>query len=285
MPTLITTLFTTYLIYPVLGIVLGVVAALIAKKNNLLKNKRLIVYTLLSVLVLIVPALLGFLDYSFMPYGYIVLVGVFMLAGFYNDRLLPWVFNSFDIKYRVKIIYTLFQLLMSMLLFTLVFNLCNELKFGLWASTSMLSFGLISLLVHSYRLFIRIPLPIYKVWEYGSASGYSAPESIDHSQLKVVSVELFKQERDKDPIRINAKVPDEMLVGDWIKLLFEDYNKKSAHSPIDTHGRECDGWIFYVKPWSLAPRRYLDYELTVRENRIREKHLIVARRVRQTITE
>lgn len=281
----IPTIFTTYLIYPIVTLLLIAVMVLIAKKNKLLKNKRLITYTLLSILLLAVPSLLGFLDYNFMPYAYLALTAAYLLAGFYNDRLLPWAFGDPDIKYRAKIGLTLFQALTSMLLFALVFNLCNELKFGLWAAMSILPFVLVSFLVQSYRLFMQIPLPIYKVWAYEKAKGYSAPEDIDHSRLKVVSVELFKHEGDTAPIRINAKVPDEMLLGDWIKLLFEDYNRKSPHSPITTHDRENSGWIFYTKTWLLAPRRYLDCDLTVRDNRIREKHLIIAKRVEQIIEE
>ncbi len=100
--------------------------------------------------------------------------------------------------------------------------------------------------------------------------------------MKVVSVELFKREGDTEPIRINAKVPEEMLFGDWIKLLFEDYSKGSD-APIDISGEDGQGWIFYVRSWLMAPRRYLDYELTVKENRIQEQQLIVAKRVKNTI--
>lgn len=280
----ILTLFTTYLIYPILGILLIGVAALVGKKNNLLRKKRLVVYTLLSILLFTAPALLGFLNYGFMPYGYIMLAGMYFIIGWYNNRLLPWVFDKEDLKYGVKISYTLFQLVLSMLFFTLVFNLCNELKYGLWASTCILPLVLISLLTHTYHIFIHIPLLVYKAWDYDATPGYATPEVIDHSKLKVVSVELFKREGDIEPIRINAKVPEEMLFGDWIKLLFEDYNKRSD-TPIDISGKEGQGWIFYVRSWLMSPRRYLDYELTVKENRIQEKHLIVAKRVQNNMTE
>lgn len=285
MSTSILILFTTYLIYPILGLIMIVVAALIAKKNGLMKNKRLIAYALLSALLLAVPALLGFLNYNFMPYAYIALTGFYLLTGYLNDYLLPWVFNNVDLKYRIKITFTLFQTLLAMLLFVLLFNLCNELKYGLWASTTLLSFVLPSLLVQSYRIFIYIPTPIYKVWVYDDASGFSAPEELDHSELKVVKVEVFKQEDDPKPTRINTKFHDDMILNDWIKLLLDDYNKQWAHAPIQVSGSDTSGWIFYVKSWALAPRRYLDYELTLKENRIKERHLIVGKRVRNIITQ
>ena len=275
----ISNLFIIYLIYPIIGLIMIVVATLIAKKNGLLKNKRLIAYTLLSVLILAAPALLGFLDYGFMPYAYIILSGFYLFTGWYNCKLLPWVFKK-EIKYREQLTFIVFQIILSMLFFILVFNLCNELRYGFWASTSLLSFVLVSLLSQTHKLFIRIPALIYKIWNYNLASGYSEPDNIDHNRLKVVTVELFKLETDTKPVRINAKVPEDMLLGDWIKLLFEDYNKKSPHTPIDVSGSEDHGWIFYARSWVLAPRRYLDYELTVKENKIKERHLVIAKRVK-----
>ncbi len=96
------TLFTTYLIYPILAFVLIGVAALIGKKNNLLRNKRLVVYTLLSILLFTAPALLGFLNYDFMPYVYLILACAYFILGWYNNRLLPWVFDKQDLKYGAK---------------------------------------------------------------------------------------------------------------------------------------------------------------------------------------
>jgi hypothetical protein len=280
MSTTILSLFTTYLIYPILGVILLCVAALVAQKNQLLKNKRLIVYTLVSVVVLPAPALFGFLDYHFMPYMWLALAGLYIVVGAYNDRMMSWVFDNPDVKYHAKIIFTLFQLSVAMMLFVLVFNLCNDLQYGIWAATCMVSYLLPSLLMRSYDIFIHIPSSIYKVWIYESAHDLSASETIDHTKLKVVSVELFKSEQDTQPTRINVKVPEELLFGEWIKLLFDDYNKRSANSPIDVRGVEDSGWIFYVKSWALSPRRYLDHEITVKDNRIREKDLIVAKRVK-----
>ena len=282
------TLFTTYLIYPILGVLMIVIAAIVAKKNKLLKNKRLISYTLLSALLAALFALLGFLDYNFMPYGYIVLAIIWFVIGYYNDRLLPWAFKKKqeqELKYRTRIIYTFFQIILGMLLFALVFNLCNELKYGFWASTALLAFVLASLLHRTYDIFIHIPVLVYKVWDYGSCLGYSHPEDLDYSKLKVALLEVFKNEGDAEPIRINVKAPEELQFGDWIKLFFEDYNKKTPQAPIDVYDHDDGGWIFYVKPWLLAPRRYLDYELTVAENRIKERQLIVAKRVKNIITD
>ena len=118
------TLAFTYLLYPILGLLLVGLGIFIAKKNALLNNKRLVGYTIGAIVLLTLPALLGFLDYGFMPYGYIFLAMLYLLLGGYNIRMIAWVYKD-DYKYRHEIILTGFILVVSMLFFTLVFNLCN----------------------------------------------------------------------------------------------------------------------------------------------------------------
>ena len=80
------TLAFTYLLYPILGLLLVGLGIFIAKKNALLNNKRLVGYTIGAIAILTLPALLGFLDYGFMPYGYIFLAMLYLLLGSYNNH-------------------------------------------------------------------------------------------------------------------------------------------------------------------------------------------------------
>lgn len=84
------TLAFTYLLYPILGLLLVGLGIFIAKKNALLGNKRLVGYTIGAIVLLTLPALLGFLDYGFMPYGYIFLAMLYLLLGSYNIRMISW---------------------------------------------------------------------------------------------------------------------------------------------------------------------------------------------------
>ena len=67
-------LISSYLLMPLLTVIFGIAAYFIARKNKLLNNRKLIVYLLLCGMILALPALCGFMDYSFMPYVYILLV-------------------------------------------------------------------------------------------------------------------------------------------------------------------------------------------------------------------
>ena len=53
------TLALTYLLYPILGLLLVGLGIFIAKKNALLGNKRLVGYTIGAIVILTLPAFAG----------------------------------------------------------------------------------------------------------------------------------------------------------------------------------------------------------------------------------
>ncbi|WP_027473196.1 TssN family type VI secretion system protein [Saccharicrinis fermentans] len=275
-------IITSYIIYPLLGILLIGLGFLIAKKNNLSNNKKLIAYLLICILALSLPALLGLLDYDFMPYGYIGIGVLYLVLGYYNTKIITWLFKDKP-PYYVEVSILLFTLLGGAFLFSLIFNMCNELEYGLWASTSLLAFTFPSIYIKSAQLFLDIPVEVYKVWMYDKSQDITNDNTIDYNQLKVVKMELFKQEHDSEPVTINAKAPYDMAFGIWFKRLLTDYNIKSPLSPIDpNNGSEGTGWIFYTKPSFFLPRNYIDYDKTFTGNKISERHTIIAKRVKES---
>lgn len=271
----------TYLLWPLLGLLLVGLGAFIAKKNTLLSNKRLVGYFLGAVIVLVLPALLGFLNYDFMPAGYIALMGIYLIPGWYNTRLMGWVFNG-EFKYKQEFLLTIFIQLAAMLFFVLVFNLCNDLQYGLWASTTMLSFVFVSLFIQSYHLFLAIPEPIYKMWKYTDSDSTDMYDSVDYGTMKVVTLEIYKNEGDVKPLKLKGKISEELPFGVWIRQLIGDYNKKSPLSPIQHSSDEGeDTWIFYCHNSIFLPKRYIDYETTPKNNKIRDNSFIVAKRIKE----
>lgn len=283
MTSFLQSLTMTYLLWPLLGLLLVGLGVFIAKKNALLGNKRLIGYFIGAVILLTLPALLGFLNYDFMPYGYLTLAFLYLILGSYNTRLVSWVFNN-EYKYRQELTLTLFMQATAMLFFVLVFNLCNELQYGLWASTSILSFLFISLFVRSYQLYLNIPEAIYKVWQFNDSPNIDMYANVDFGRLKVVRLEVYKADGDAEPLLLKCKIPDQIGFGVWVKQLIEDYNKEHPLSAIKhTNAGEPDSWIFYRHNSILLPKRYIDSLLTVKENRIGENCLIVAKRVKEYV--
>lgn len=269
-----------YLLMPLVGLILGVVMVFVAKKNKLLSNKRIIFYFLLTCVILVLPALLGFIDYWFMPYAYIGLMVFYLILGYYNLQILEKIIEDYKEKpYYVEFLIVFVITFISAAFFSLVFNLCNELQYGMWACTCLITFMFPSLFLKTYQTFMDIPLEIYQIWSYDKENRRMTEDDFDNSKVIVVEVSMFKQMADIEPLNIKAKSSEITPFGPWFKTLISDYNKKSPLNPI-AHGDNADsyGWIFYVNTSILGRKRYIDPTLSFAENRLKEKNVIIAKR-------
>lgn len=270
-----------YLLLPIIGFILAGVMLIIAKKNQLLSNKKLIFYFLAACLILALPALLGFIDYWFMPYVYIGLQILYLFLGWYNLKVLKMLIKDIDEKpYYIEFLFVFVVMFVGMALFSLIFNLCNELQYGIWASTCILPFIFPSIFRKAYQSYIDIPLEIYKIWSYeGQIDDISDTDYIDYDKITVVEMELFKQVSDMEPLNIKAKASEDMLFGTWFKIFIDDYNKKSTHSPIIYSDYDNSyGWIFYTITSILGRKKYIDPDLSFAGNKIKEHRVIIAKR-------
>jgi len=270
-----------YLLMPIIGLILGVVMLVIAKKNQLLGNKKMIFYFLLSCVILVLPALLGFINYWYMPYAYIGLMVLYLLLGYYNLSILNRLIDDFKEKpYYVEFLFVFVLMFVSAALFSLVFNICNELQYGLWACTCLLTFIFPSLFMKAYRTFMDIPLEVYLIWSHDKELRTLTEDDIDSNKIIVVELEIFKQVEDTEPLNIKAKSSEITPFGPWFKTFIGDYNKKSPQSPIIYKDRnDSYGWIFYVNTSFLGRKRYIDPTLSFADNKIKEKNVIIAKRV------
>lgn len=269
-----------YLLMPLVGLILGVVMVFVAKKNKLLSNKRIIFYFLLTCVILVLPALLGFIDYWFMPYAYIGLMVFYLILGYYNLQILEKIIEDYKEKpYYVEFLIVFVITFISAAFFSLIFNLCNELQYGMWACTCLITFMFPSLFLKTYQTFMDIPLEIYQIWSYDKENRRMTEDDFDNSKVIVVEVSMFKQMADIEPLNIKAKSSEITPFGPWFKTLISDYNKKSPLNPI-AHGDNADsyGWIFYVNTSILGRKRYIDPTLSFAENRLKEKNVIIAKR-------
>lgn len=272
-----------YLLMPVISVILGGVMLFIAKKNKLLSNKKAIFYFLLSFVILALPALLGFIDYWFMPYVYLCLLVLYLILGFVNLSVLKKVFEGWaDKPYYVEFVCVFVTMFVGAGLFSLVFNLCNELQYGLWASTCLLPFLLPSLFFKTHKLYMEIPVEVYKIWFYNKEKRRIVEEKHDTNKIIVVELELSKHMSDAEPLNIKAKASEDVPFGIWFKVFIDDYNKKSPSSGIlYADFNDSYGWIFYINTSILGRRKYVDPDLSFAQNKIKEENVIIAKRVQR----
>jgi len=273
----------SFMIMPLLAVVFTFAAYLIAKKNRLLSNKKAIFYILIVGLSLSIPGLLGFLDYEFMPYYYIVLVFVYMVVGWFNIGWAKhWIPNLKNEKTPYPLEFMIYFVIMFIgaALFSVIFNLCNELQYGLWAATCVFPFVFPSLFYETYKKYMDIPLEVHNIWKFSHEVDLSHFEYMDYNKLMVLELEFVKQLNDGISTKVKAKAPDNVQFGTWFQKFLLDYNVKFPATPIELKNEDGDfGWIFYIKRSFFLPRKHVNYDLTIPENGIKENHTIIIKRV------
>lgn len=272
---------SSYLLMPLLAIIFGFLAVLIAKKNKLLSSKKLIIYMLISAILLALPGFLGIFNYDFMPYLYITLQVIYLILGIYNIKLTRSLFPDLEDKpFYVHFLLSFVVAFIGAAFFSLVFNIFNELEYGLWACTCIMIFMFPILFSETYKKYLSIPIGVYKIWKYSNKEDLSPFEMMNYDKLMVIEIEIFKNITDKAPTKIKAKTPEDIPFGVWFQKFLHDYNIKFPSNPIEVGDRDKEyGWVFYYKQSFFHFRKYLDHDMTVSKNKIKEKYIIVAKRV------
>ncbi len=271
---------SSYLLLPLTAIVLGAFVCVVSKKNKLLSNKKAIFYILLGGIILGLPGLLGFMNYTFMPYMYGALVCLYLLLGYYNQAVMLHFLRELKNKpFIFRFMFNFAVMTLGLGLFSLFFNLLNELNYGLWACTCVLPFMFPMLYNKMQQCYMEIPPEIYKVWKYSDEYD-SETFHIDLKRIRVVDLELFRKVYDIDSERITGKVADDSVFGQWFQCMIDDCNRKSPLNPIMYRdGENCYEWIFYTKPSFFQRRKYIDPDLTFAENGLKQGCVIIAKRV------
>ncbi|WP_413511003.1 TssN family type VI secretion system protein [Myroides odoratus] len=279
--------FLNYLILPILLLGLVILLGFLKKKIQFIKTKELIVYVLVSVLILALPGFLGFYGNAFNPYGYLIASSFYFLFGMVHVNQVFKRFQGKDIPEWQSLsfegILTALNLLFGMYLFTYIFDWVSPFKgYAFISATCSISYLIPLFFYYSYLQFLKIPFSIYKTWRYEKNKQTTDFEGIDFNKLLVVTVELAKNVKDGNQFRIKAKtLSSGVTFGDWFHKVLEDYNYKNGTTTIELsrdNGEYYD-WVFYLKRSLFHFKKYIDFDLDISQNKIKENDIIICKRV------
>jgi len=277
-------IFLQYLLAPLIIVIMGSMMGVMKKKNQLLSNRRLIIFVLLYSLVMAVPGLFGLVQSGFTPWYYMIAQLVYLLLGiafvhFYDKYIQKDVQQN---KVALQLTVMLVIVTLGGYLFAVVYNLFNDARNGYIGATSLLAFFLPLVFYWTYAAFIAIPFEIYKVWQYprGNVDEINF-DGLDFNKLMVLELEFSRQPDDVDRLRVKAKAPADITFGDWFRKFIDDYNYKFPNSSIVYAKDDGDmhGWVFYCKRSFFHRRRLLDPDQTIAQNKIEEHITITSKRV------
>lgn len=275
--------FINYLLLPFIIIILSVISVIIAKKNQILSDKKAVMYVLLSSLILSLFGLCGFFGIDFMPYIFCFIQFLMLLIGFLNVKLIYHFIPALKQKNPAILFVIIFvQLLIAWAVFSILFNVTNDLQFGLWSGTSLLPILFYPLFYYTYHLYLKIPAEIFKMKVYQSGDSFEPPHAeIDVEDLMVCEIEVPKFIDDKDPIRIKAKTVKSFVFANWFGMIITDYNQKKADNQVELYDSSSSyGWIFYTERSFMKSRRYIDPDKSFEENDLSGTDMVIAKRVK-----
>jgi hypothetical protein len=277
------TIFLQYLIMPVIAIIGGWVMMILSKKNKLLSNLKLIFFVLLSSVILAIPGLCGLSDTSFAPWLYLIAQGFYLIMGIIFVQAYEHYVGKNVEKHKVllHILVMMVVVILGAYLFALLFNLLHKESLGYIGATSLLIFFIPTVFYWTYHAFINIPFEIYKVWEYPHNTAEINFDGLDFDRLLVLDIEFSKQPDAEERLRVKAKAPADITLGNWFRKFIDDYNYKFPASTIEyiRSDGNMHSWVFYSKKSFFHRRRLLDPGLTITENKIRENIKITSKRV------
>lgn len=284
------TIFLQYLIMPILTIVSGWVMMIFNKKNQALSNRRLIFFVLICSVILAVPGCLGFIDTSFAPWLYLTAQFYFLIMGIIFVQAYEHYVGSKVQQHKVllQVIVMLVIVLLGAYLFALIYNLLHKYTLqysfaagGYIGATSILIFFIPALFYWTYHAFIDIPFEIYKVWQYPYNTDEINFDGLDFDRLLVLDLEFSRRPDAEERLRVKAKAPGNITLGDWFRKFIDDYNYKFPASTIEyvKPDGSMHSWVFYYKKSFFHRRRLLDPGMSITDNKIKEKIKITSKRV------
>ncbi len=127
-----------------------------------------------------------------------------------------------------------------------------------------------------------IPLKEYRKWFYPDKPVVADMENMDLSNFAVITFVFSKKPGDVVKSNFQSKAPYPIRLGDLFFFFLQEWNHKNPGSTIqymDETNRPF-GWHFYLKESWWKPKRYLDFDFTIRENKIGVNAIIITERVK-----
>lgn len=179
------------------------------------------------------------------------------------------------------VFFVLANAFLGMIGFALVYHHYSPTGLAPWYALCVLPFVLPQFLSTAFRAYLDIPQEIHKVWYFPLNADPVDFDNIDTSTIYMLELEYSKSVNDPRITNTKLRAPVTMKFGDWFRSFIENYNYKYESDPIQftNYDQTPLGWMFFTKAGALGKSKFIDPDLTIAENRISEKDIILAKRV------
>ncbi|MCW3788873.1 TssN family type VI secretion system protein [Plebeiibacterium sediminum] len=248
-------------------------------------KKKTIIYLLVSALafsILSVFSIENIISKPFTP-NYITLQALSLIFGIIHvyalNNVFTWENNN---KWLAQVLFSLIVVLVGSIIFLQLAGYWGIKNLHYLFLTGTFTFMLPWIFKELFESAMRLPLAVYKKWEYPIQSTHVQPKLEELKNPTLIKLEMSKHFKEKNVSRFTVKAPENMDFGKFFYHFINDYNQKHPESTIEyktAKGSNEFGWIFYRKPRFIGSWKMINVDQTITRNSIKENHCIVCERV------
>lgn len=246
-------------------------------------KKRYFIYILVQGLMfLIFGAILYNLKETTLNIRFISLQVYFVIAGAVHLTFFHLYFKKFEAEqiYKEIFIALVTSIFLAAFLIMLVSHF-QEFDYLIYTLGTLLFFLIPTFCYTLFQTAISIPAKLHKRWFYPVNTKYPSPQISEMRNVIILNLVFHKKENDTQIINFKVKAPRAFDFGKLFYYFINDYNEKNPNSQIrylDDRNQPF-GWYFYTKPKWFSSSDYIDPELAIDTNNIKDGETIICQRI------
>jgi hypothetical protein len=247
-------------------------------KNTAQKKKQLILYLIAGGILVGITGTLGFIEFSKLTLGLFIGAMIWMLI---IGILHAWLFEKFfEPNLTGKILFTLALFFFGYGLIFLLYKFVIKGPFPWIFLSPGFCFLAPVFIVTAFNHFTDIPVRVFKVWSFPPPGTLSDPNDSEMADPIIVNFRICKGVND-DRTVFKAKAPKGLTFGRLFYYFIMDYNSRYPDNPILINERENSyfKWSFLMTRSVFSGKVYLDPDLTISDNKIKENSSITCERI------
>lgn len=246
-------------------------------------KKRYFIYTLCQGLLLVIfGAILYNLKDTTLTIRFISCQVYMLLSGAVHLTFFHLYFKKFEAKeiYKelfIAIVSGIFQAAFLIM----ILGHFQELDFMFYFLGTLLFFLVPTFCYALFKTAISIPAKLHKRWFYPVNARYPSPQISEMRNIIIVNLVFQKKENDPQIINFKVKAPRAFDFGKLFYYFINDYNEKHPNSQVHylDEKNEPYGWYFYTKPKWFSSSDYIDPDLAIDTNNIKDGETIICQRI------
>jgi Type VI secretion system, TssN len=246
------------------------------------KNKYIVYVFIQALFLLIFAAILNNLKNTSVTQRFIATQCYMSVAGIVHLVLFQGKFKKFDAKKSYTGLFI--SIITALYLSAFVCVICgyfNEIKYVYYFSGALLFFLIPTL---SYMLFetaVSVPAKLHKRWFYPLNEKYPSPQANEMRNIIIINLVFQKKINDEQIINFKVKAPKAFDFGRLFYYFINDYNTKNPSEQINylDEKNQPFGWYFYTKPKWFGSAKYIDPDIGIDTNSIKDEATIICQRI------